>query len=401
MAEVGFTQVSVVAIDRAHDLVALKPWWNYQVDVLEDAGVLDLSEDAMLDPVNSDFLSKKVKVTLEGIGRPPSAWHDEPMLQALGMSAPDPGDETAETPASEFLWDAKRLSEEGIIRDLSGAREALERAGVDLNDSQWDAWEASLTRRLALLVWGPPGTGKSETLRAVIAAAVWLADRDGTSLRLLIASGTYAAVDNVLLGTDRLLQKLLPDKPYQLFRLKSDYANLPAEMAEHPGVEPLAVKTSKAPQEVLDLQGNLEDPQGIVVVAGPSQQLHNLAIATKNKRKKETAPQTQRGWFDLVVVDEASQIDVAESVLVVSKAAEGAAFVLAGDDKQLPPYSPELDPAERWFEEFRRKLSNRTFETVALLQEALSRTLVPYWEDPALLKRLTGYSWWVEAVEAL
>ena len=67
----------------------------------------------------------------------------------------------------------------------------------------------------------------------------------------------------------------------------------------------------------------------------------------------------------------------------------------------LPPYSPELDPAERWFEEFRRKLSNRTFETVALLQEALTRTLTSYWEDPALLKRLTGYSWWVEAVEAL
>ena len=68
----------------------------------------------------------------------------------------------------------------------------------------------------------------------------------------------------------------------------------------------------------------------------------------------------------------------------------------------LPPYSPELDPAERWFGEFRRKLSNRTFETVALLQEALTQTLVPYWEDPALLKRLTGYSsWWVEAVEAL
>ncbi len=67
----------------------------------------------------------------------------------------------------------------------------------------------------------------------------------------------------------------------------------------------------------------------------------------------------------------------------------------------LPPYSPELDPVERWFQEFRRKLSNTTFETVALLQEALSRTLGPYWEDPELLKRLTGYSWWVEAVETL
>ena len=67
----------------------------------------------------------------------------------------------------------------------------------------------------------------------------------------------------------------------------------------------------------------------------------------------------------------------------------------------LPPYSPELDPAERWFQEFRRKLSNGTFESIAVLQEALTRTLAPYWENPALLKGLIGYSWWVEAVEAL
>jgi transposase len=67
----------------------------------------------------------------------------------------------------------------------------------------------------------------------------------------------------------------------------------------------------------------------------------------------------------------------------------------------LPPYSPEMDPAERWFQEFRRKLSNRTFESVALLQEALTRALVPYRKNRALLKRLTGYSWWVEAVQTL
>ena len=68
---------------------------------------------------------------------------------------------------------------------------------------------------------------------------------------------------------------------------------------------------------------------------------------------------------------------------------------------RLPAYSPELDPVERWFQEFRRELSNRTFESVALMQEALTRTLLPYWKDPALLKRLTGYPWWVEALEAL
>ncbi len=66
---------------------------------------------------------------------------------------------------------------------------------------------------------------------------------------------------------------------------------------------------------------------------------------------------------------------------------------------RLPPRSPELDPAERWFQEFRRSLSNRTFESVGLIQDALSKTLRPYWESPSLLKRLTGYSWWVKAVE--
>lgn len=68
---------------------------------------------------------------------------------------------------------------------------------------------------------------------------------------------------------------------------------------------------------------------------------------------------------------------------------------------RLPAYSPELDPVERWFQEFRRELSNRTFETVELIQEALSQALAPYWEDPARLRQLTGFSWWLEAVDAL
>jgi transposase len=67
----------------------------------------------------------------------------------------------------------------------------------------------------------------------------------------------------------------------------------------------------------------------------------------------------------------------------------------------LPSYSPELNPVERWFQEFRRALSNMSFETIELLQEALTQALEPYWEEPARLQRLTGYSWWVEAVDAL
>ena len=53
------------------------------------------------------------------------------------------------------------------------------------------------------------------------------------------------------------------------------------------------------------------------------------------------------------------------------------------DSLRLPAYSLELDPVERWFQEFRRELSNKAFETVELLQEALTRTITPYWEDSA------------------
>jgi transposase len=67
----------------------------------------------------------------------------------------------------------------------------------------------------------------------------------------------------------------------------------------------------------------------------------------------------------------------------------------------LPAYSPELNPVERWFLEFRRALSNKVFESVELLQEALTKALVPYWRTPALLQRLTGYSWWVDAIDTL
>ncbi len=67
----------------------------------------------------------------------------------------------------------------------------------------------------------------------------------------------------------------------------------------------------------------------------------------------------------------------------------------------LPPYSPELNPVERWFLEFRRALSNKLFESVELLQGALTKALEPYWEEPGRLQRLAGFSWWVEAVESL
>jgi len=67
----------------------------------------------------------------------------------------------------------------------------------------------------------------------------------------------------------------------------------------------------------------------------------------------------------------------------------------------LPPYSPELNPAEQIFRVLRPKLANRIFATVAELEETIVAHLRPYWDQPALLQRLTGYPWWVAAVTTM
>ena len=67
----------------------------------------------------------------------------------------------------------------------------------------------------------------------------------------------------------------------------------------------------------------------------------------------------------------------------------------------LPPYSPELNPAEQIFRVLRPKLANRIFATVAELEEAIVGHLRPYWDQPTLLQRLTGYPWWVAAVTTI
>ena len=64
----------------------------------------------------------------------------------------------------------------------------------------------------------------------------------------------------------------------------------------------------------------------------------------------------------------------------------------------LPSYSPELNPAEQVFRHLRKILSNRIFETLEQLSEALTQALREFWENPSVLARLTGYPWWKQGI---
>ena len=67
----------------------------------------------------------------------------------------------------------------------------------------------------------------------------------------------------------------------------------------------------------------------------------------------------------------------------------------------LPPYSPELNPAEQVFRVLRAKLANRIFADLAELEAALAEHLRAFWDRPARLRHLTAYPWWTRAAATL
>jgi hypothetical protein len=64
----------------------------------------------------------------------------------------------------------------------------------------------------------------------------------------------------------------------------------------------------------------------------------------------------------------------------------------------LPPDSREWNPAEQILRHLRKQLSKTVFTTLDEWQNALLDELQQFWEHPTVLLHLTGYPWWVEAV---
>lgn len=85
----------------------------------------------------------------------------------------------------------------------------------------------------------------------------------------------------------------------------------------------------------------------------------------------------------------------ATTLVIVDGAGSHQTNVLSSDSplrlEKLPPSSPELNPAERFFQELRKELANQIFETVEELEAKLEQILQRYWKEPQLIKSLTAF----------
>ena len=341
VADAHLTEFSIVNIDRSNGTIALKSHHQNRVSEMEQVGIAGFSKDVFLDPVHTDYMTSKIKLTLDGIGYPPSAPDDPKMKQALGALRPPPAPGGRETPASNFLWSAPDLAGEGQSLADTDEKKRLKALGVELNQSQWDAWEHSLNHQLSV-IWGPPGTGKTTTLAAITVGAALKARREGRGIRILVTAGTHNAVKTLLSGISPKMKAAFQDRKYRLYRLHSPYQDPDPSMSEkEDNVVQMAVDHWNNPGPMKALIEWLEGDSEVGIVASVPSPIHNLA---QNERPP-TPEQTIRQWFDLIIVDEASQMDVPLVTLPMSKARTGCVFILAGDDLQLPPIH-QADPPD-------------------------------------------------------
>lgn len=107
-------------------------------------------------------------------------------------------------------------------------------------------------------------------------------------------------------------------------------------------------------------------------------------------------PDMRTASFQLFI-DEFQKFMAAEGCLITDGAASHRSTTIELDKRlkleHLPAYSPQLNPVERFFQELRRELKNRVFDSYEEVEEAVIAAVKPYFQDPQRVKRLTGYPW--------
>lgn len=68
---------------------------------------------------------------------------------------------------------------------------------------------------------------------------------------------------------------------------------------------------------------------------------------------------------------------------------------------EQPPYSPELNPAERIFEELRRKVEGKVYGDIEKKKASVEEELRKLVAAPEKVKQLAGWSWIRQSVDSL
>jgi len=186
--------------------------------------------------------------------------------------------------------------------------------------SQFESFRRVLMHRLSA-VWGPPGAGKTHFSAGMLLALHLAYARASTPLRVLVCSQTKAA-------TRVLLRKLSEEAAELVERHQLDAAQFKLFTTDEDGV------TSDDPSQPVPIH-----PAPYVAALWGNE--HCVVGATVWKANTFFAPKSGGVYapkFDLILVDEASQLLACDAMLVVDLLDPfSGRLVAVGDHLQMPP----------------------------------------------------------------
>ena len=281
---------------------------------------------------------RRLERILRAVGNPPNARPAPAAHAALGTSGRRPRSGTdSVTPISRVLWDASSLhtaqARPPVVAEAIADRA---RTCAALNPSQTSAVLDAASRRLSV-IWGPPGTGKTRTCRALIHSIVVeeAAVSRTSPYAVLVTGPTYKAVTETIGPLAEALSKD-PDAPSKLYLIHSRYRNDRFPTPDRPGSHFVVTKTFAD----VDADGfrrlatDLTTGQHVVIVAAVVHQCPRITEAL-DRLDGDSFP--LRSLFDFVVIDESSQVKMSTGVGPLALLKPNSQLVVVGDHLQMPP----------------------------------------------------------------
>lgn len=313
------------------------PGVETQFKAVMDSGVLQIGKEPIYLLEGSAFDdSKVVTAILKEIGNPACSIAAREALAAMGASAAKriPKGTDPDTPIAEVLWQANRLSSKEV-RSAKEVQDVVEFARAanrhELNPSQVLAVTQCAKNQLAI-IWGPPGTGKTDTLVAFLHAIV----KQRKATNILITGPNYRTVEEL---SERLVKNLEGDDTspcdYYWLYSKSRGAKQVETKAAHLNLKSTVLDKNDPGYQ--DLLKSLSDESKVTIVSHTAHSVHKITQAAGPNTKYVD------GVFDLVILDESSQIPVTLALRPLAALKDGGQLVIAGDHMQMPPIQ-HLEP---------------------------------------------------------
>ncbi|PNV82393.1 MAG: hypothetical protein C0627_10645 [Sulfurimonas sp.] len=341
-------QVKIVNFDRVKGFIAIKftAYSEKIADALQElikANILNLNEKLYILEINAFPGSYHTLQYIKAIKTPLISHAEDKTLRALGLTSDKKGTKSSpDTMAADILWNAGSLQKENSYLSTLNIDIAYKIATDSLdnkpNEKQEEAIYTTLNKKLSI-IWGPPGTGKTNTASILIKTLLLLLQNNNLQKNILLTAFTYQACIELFEKIYSRLDARFEDIEFIVIKSKNRKEEFEDFITRsHSWKINLRIINDRK-EEYPSFRDILRtNSSKIKVVIAPVAALNGFY----NENLESGAPKKCQyksigKFFDFVLLDEASQCDVAKALGVLYGLKKEGQLVVLGDHLQMPP----------------------------------------------------------------